>query len=87
MNTGGATGNAVGSVQLDAMQGHFHSATTTADVMTPGEFGNAGASGNFIPVVGSVTVGAPTSDGPDGTPRTSPETRPLNAYIEYIIKT
>lgn len=45
-----------------------------------------GASGSYAASDSGVTVSSPTTDGSFGSPRTSSETRPLNAYVNYIIK-
>lgn len=72
MNAGGNTGNNVGSVQTDELKSHFHSAST----QTSGGFPTAicGAGG-----------------GPNGTFNTNStggnETRPINAYVNFIIRT
>jgi|688.fasta_scaffold930378_1 microcystin-dependent protein len=93
-NTGGATGDNVGSVQDDKMQGHFHQIRHNAsdyDVIQ-------GRSGAEAPGIGRVSVVNNTSDvlamsisgarsdGTNGTPRTGAETRPVNANVNYIIK-
>ena len=86
MATGGNTGNAVGSVQGDALQGHRH---------TFAESGGAGGQISAVQVTTAVAgngvqwdnkVLSPVSDGVHGVPRTSSETRSLNAYVNYIIK-
>ena len=93
-NTGGATGAGIGSVQSDAMQGHRHSFSgsnfSTAD--------GSSAPANYLTThsgrdsAASATMNAqdyirnPTTDGVNGTPRDSSESRPQNANVEYIIK-
>jgi len=85
MNTGGNTGNNVNSLQTDVMQGHWHTLT--------GENGNTAATGNTnimraasAPAqTSNAWVNAPISDGANGTPRISSETRPSNAYVEFVI--
>jgi len=86
-NTGGNTGNAVGSVQGDVMQGHYHSYQTRYG----GSIGNdsyiAGlASPTSVSGTARAEIYGPSNDGTTGAPRTSSETRPLNAYVNYIIK-
>jgi microcystin-dependent protein len=90
-NAGGNTGNTVGSVQADAAQGHYHnfsggfnwgdaaSAPATYVQATSGLSGSADLSARNYP-------NSLRSDGTNGTPRTSSESRPQNAYVEYIIK-
>lgn len=89
-NPGGNSGNAVGSIQNDSYQGHFHYVTEN----------NSGTQFRTIPVgiaTGSTAIGITgalditlastnVSDGSNGTPRFSPETRPVNVYVNYIIK-
>lgn len=82
MNTGGNTGNNVGSVQTDAMQDHRHDyshrVTVQADV--------SNTFGSNTPVsVATQTSYASARNVADGT-RTSTETRPKNAYVNFIIK-
>lgn len=85
MATGGATGDNVGSVQADALQGHWHDTywnnTSTAGV-------GSGAP-TTPPGSGTISAGARTliTDGTNGTPRTAAESRPKNANVAYIIKT
>lgn len=82
---GVATAGAFGVKQADAFQGHQHSATTNA-----GWVGTQGPSGNGVPyysqAFATVTVGNPTTDGTNGTPRTANETRPRNIAMLYCIK-
>lgn len=81
MATGGATGDAIGSIQADAFQGHVH------------YFGQAvsrdsGANDSTSPTTNNTTkTGSPIDDGSNGTPRTTTESRPVNASVNYIIKT
>ncbi len=77
---------AVGSSQADAFQGHWHD--------HPHEmFWNDGspnnvASSNQITMNNEINaVRDPSSDGVNGTPRTSSETRPRNVAMLYCIKT
>lgn len=85
--TGAIVGDVMGSVQADAMQGHKHE--------YPGSDG--GGSGAGIAGVGYAlgrnnrsytwpTDATPASDGTNGSPRTSSESRPKNANVNYIIK-
>lgn len=81
--SGSSTGASVGSVQSDALQGHKH--------QSEGNWFITDAAGTINPggAVGMRTiakVGGPIDDGTNGTPRTSSETRPKNAYVNYIIK-
>lgn len=81
LNAGNA-GDNVGSYQDDAFQGHFHE---------EGSIGyGTSTSGSGTTFIGSANkqniIGAPKTDGTNGTPRTTSETRPKNASVIYIIK-
>jgi hypothetical protein len=77
--SGGNKENNVGSYQKDAFQGHIHRVPTRA-------YGTgAGANGPY-PDAGGDNSGRPVNDGENGEPRYSKETRPYNAYVNYIIK-
>lgn len=79
MATGGNTGDNVGSVQADAMQGHQHTYTK--------EGGSGSYSGGIVGSEGGTNnTSSPVTDGVNGTPRTSSETRPKNFYMTCIIK-
>jgi microcystin-dependent protein len=83
-NTGGATGDAVGSCQGDVMQGHKHGLEVKNDSNTAG---NVSASANASTANNTInTIAAPTTDGVNGTPRTSSETRPVNVNVNYCVK-
>ena len=75
MNTGGNTGNNIGSVQDDAFESHTHD-VEFAPAVTSG-------SGNITPSRADYTQTPDTfaSESTGGT-----ETRPKNAYLYYIIK-
>lgn len=84
MATGGNTANNVGSVQGDAFQGHWHEMWGTA-----GQGVNPGVADdvqNPSSLLSSASVRTAVNDGANGTPRTTSETRPVNAYVNYIIK-
>lgn len=87
MNAGGLSGNQVGSIQGDSFQGHRH-AYDASSSGTPAP-GLSGQLRDFnTALIGSGTaIKDPTTDGVNGTPRTSSETRPTNAYVNFIIKT
>lgn len=79
MSTGGNTGDNVGSVQSDAMQGHQHTYTK--------EGGSGSYSGGTVGSEGGTNnTSSPITDGTNGTPRTTSETRPKNFYMTCIIK-
>jgi len=73
MNPGGATGDAVGTVQNHAFQSHTHSYnqwnTTNGDDTSSGQHEVNGTYSTETAASGSST-----------------ETRPVNAYVNYIIK-
>lgn len=90
MATGGALGNAVGSVQADAFQGHYHLNKYNLTYSGAGTSG-VGWSSNFAENFQERTSSVPfivdaVSDGAHGTPRVASESRPTNAYVNYIIK-
>lgn len=85
---GGNAGNNVGSVQADAGQGHFHVPLGGGDVFldSVGAGGAEQLPGPGTTLIGRATTGAATTDGINGTPRTSSETRPINDSTTYIIR-
>lgn len=89
MNTGGNTGDNVGSIQDDAMQGHRHPLYGYY-MSIPGAGSHpvgAFTSGGSFTVLQASGAMDPISDGTNGTPRTSSESRPKNAGVNFIIKT
>jgi microcystin-dependent protein len=90
---GGNGGDAVGSAQGDAMQGHWHSmggVVNSADTANEPVQSLTGSTGSGNPVnstlIGRYNIRAPITDFVNGTPRTSAESRPKNANVNYIIK-
>jgi microcystin-dependent protein len=89
-SSGLVVGNAVGSLQSDAFQGHHHGlyyynysgagggGSSALIRAAPDEFQNTNGP--------TKAVREPTIDGTHGTPRISSETRPMNAYVNYVIK-
>jgi hypothetical protein len=88
----GAAGNdpsgsrAIGNLQADAFQGHYHDVTSgNLNFQTTGGSGGnlttGGGSGGLSPLTGN-----PTTDGTNGTPRTSSETRPKNVALTYYMR-
>ncbi len=80
--TGGNGGNAVGSYQLDAFQDHQHQSNIVHNVFGTGAFANQATSGGAV--VGGFSLNGPASNVAGS--RTSSETRPVNLYVNYIIK-
>jgi microcystin-dependent protein len=75
MATGGATGNNIGSVQADAFEAHTHTVKFTPQGANPETFDEAIiGDGNGFPA----SVNATLTGGN--------ETRPVNAYLNFIIK-
>jgi microcystin-dependent protein len=86
-NTGGASGDNVGSIESDAMQGHHH--TYRGDFWGTISFGGDQVARQDVFNTtnrNSGMIASPRNDGANGDPRTSQETRPINANINYIIK-
>jgi len=69
--------------ETDAFQGHRHSVTHNA--ATASGSNGAGASPLLISLA-TITIGDPTTDTTNGTPRTASETRPANIALLYCIK-
>lgn len=87
---GGNSGNTVGSIQADSFQGHHHLTRYSSRYSGYGNLGS-GWESNFAPDEQDAMTRVPfvveaVSDGVNGSPRVSPETRPKNAYVQYIIK-
>jgi microcystin-dependent protein len=79
---GGNSGDNVGSIQTDAMQGHIHQITNlSASTGSAGAPAGAAAAGPTV-----VALSSPVNDGTNGIPRTSSESRPKNVYTNYFIK-
>jgi microcystin-dependent protein len=79
-----ANPNAVGSTQQDAFQGHEHyykGVLTPAADLTLGP-GDAPTSG----VMPDQVTTSEIEQSPDGKPRVASETRPVNIYLNYIIR-
>ena len=92
MNTNGQTGNNVGSVETDAFQGHYHSNLSIGvgngqvGVGVTSLYYGSPSNGFGNSTLGTATIMSPVTDGANGAPRTTSETRPKNAYVNYIIK-
>jgi len=72
MNAGGNIGNNVGSVQLDTFKSHTHTSVAWQWILARG----GGPFGNYYPIDSTYATGATGGN----------ETRPKNAYVNYIIK-
>ena len=73
------------SAQSDAFQGHFHDFYSDNEQTSGGGGGRSVRAKNTLQPNG--TVGSASTDGINGSPRTSSETRPRNIALMYIIKT
>ena len=90
-NPGGNSGNAVGSLQTDAFQGHWHQVQENG---TTGSLGNTNGTNSGSTNMAAMGLGLPLyasglltdTVNATGTPRISSETRPVNVYVNYIIK-
>ena len=79
MNTGGNTGSNVGSVQDDQYASHVHPPASPATHSGLVALNNMNATGSFFGSVAAVATNTGASGGN--------ETRPKNAYVQFIIKT
>jgi hypothetical protein len=75
MNSGGATGDAVGSIQADQFRSHTH---LWLHGQEGDDSGTGGSANEFTFRTGFVTNAMSFEGGS--------ETRPINAYVNYIIK-
>jgi microcystin-dependent protein len=83
-NAGGNTGDNVGSAQQDAMQGHFHQG-----YQGNGNTGNSPSYGSISSqpfTVNPTYPNSPVTDGSNGAPRISSESRPQNANVYFVIR-
>lgn len=89
-NPGGNTGNTIGSKEGDAFQGHWHGVDAFIGTNGPGFLSNAlpGTYLNIPTFYSNTNYKASNSitDGTNGVPRLSSETRPKNVFVNYIIK-
>lgn len=76
MNTGGNTGNNVGSIQADDFKAHTHGSSPLV---------RADGTGNSISSGPGFLMNWPTTL-PDSPSSGGSETRPINTYVNYIIK-
>lgn len=83
---GGNSGATIGAFIDDALQGHFHSLVGSASVVS------SSSTGPYVTNLTGTTTLAPVAktiitDGVNGTPRTSAETRSKSLAFNWIIKT
>ena len=78
------SGRSFGSAQTDSFQGHYHNPLSGTSFMSVSVSGGLCQGGGGYTTYG--TTGSPVSDGTNGTPRTSSETRPRNIAMMYCIK-
>lgn len=76
-NTGGASGDNVGSYQADAYTNHSHAYTPNNAAIA----GSGAGTWGFGGIVGESTASQPSLNTSGGN-----ETRPINAYVYFIIK-
>lgn len=79
----GNTGDAVGSLQADAFQGHEHD---YVNMIEGSPVPSAEGAPMYIPNPQPVPTTSMETESGDGTPRVSTETRPVNLYLNYIIR-
>lgn len=73
-----------GTLQNDQMQGHFHSLTPPT---SPSDYNTGGSAGSGTARTSAAqVVGAPTTDGTNGTPRTGLETRMKNIGVKAYMR-
>lgn len=91
-NSGGNTGDAVGSVQNDGIQGHNHSLVFKGVSSSSSNSGTVSVETQSVTNNSTVNMNSNNearsmvTNGSNGTPRISNETRPVNAAVQYIIK-
>lgn len=91
VTVGGNSSGGLGSVQDDALQGHWHNFTDSGGSSVTVSSSNNGGVGTTVRRIdvggtGNLSVRNPVDNGTHGTPRTTSESRPKNSLINYIIK-
>ena len=81
-------GRAIGSLEMDSLQGHIHTSLVAADRNGNPDGGGDSGGGRTYWRYGTTqyNTSGVLSDGVNGTPKTSQETRPVNVAINYFIK-
>ncbi len=82
----GVSSFSVGSMQEDALQGHGHTVNGAYNAANGSLGGFSNYSGSNSGASTVYTGGAGVTDGTNGTPRTSSESRSRNIYVTYCIK-
>lgn len=82
-NTGGNTGDAVGSYQADQFQGHAH----YIGLANSGDGGNGSSQSQVAGPSANISTTGLLTDTVNGTPRAGTETRSKNISQNFIIKT
>jgi len=78
--------NDVGSFEQDAFQGNHHSYAWSNPPGYGGPNNTDGVDQRNGHYVTTLTITDPVTDGRNGNPRVSMETRPKNVYVYYLIK-
>lgn len=78
--------NSLGSVQIDAFEGHYHNPLTGTGFLDTIVATGTDPRNSGVSAIQANTTGSPVTDGVNGTPRTGTETHPLNANIYYIVR-
>lgn len=86
-NSGASTGDNIGSFQSDAYQGHHHTVVGSNVEGWGGTHYYPAFTSSFNGFGGKANMATTNqSDGVNGAPRISSETRPVNVSVNYIIK-
>jgi microcystin-dependent protein len=87
MASGGLTGNNVGSVQGHAYQTHTHTSSLTDGATQVRTVNGSGTAAGASTGTGNANLTIANASPSGGTSQASSnETRPVNAYVNYIIK-
>ena len=78
--TRGGFGGEIASLQIDSLQGHYHSplSPSTGIVQSAASGGSITSTSGGTVWMSPASIGSPVTDGANGTPRTSTETRMYN---------